>query len=78
MHLNDVRDGSTIGRKVLEKYKDALNKKGMVSRDDLYKDWFVLKQGQTKPAKSVGFTAWYVSLDLDIVSKLTDAGRPRS
>lgn len=78
MHLNDVRDGSTVGRKVLEKYKDALNKKGMVSRDDLYKDWFVVKQGQTKPAKSVGFTAWYASLDFDIVSKLTDAGPPRS
>lgn len=60
MRLNDVRDGTSVGKEVLEKYKDALDRKGMVSRDDLYKDWFVVKQGQTKPAKSVGFTAWYV------------------
>jgi hypothetical protein len=62
MHLNDIRDGTSIGKDILEKYKAALEKNDMVSRDDLYKDWLVLKQGRTNPAKSVGFTAWYSSL----------------
>lgn len=60
MRLNDVRDGTSVGKAVLEKYKDALEKRDMVSGDDLYKEWFVLKQRQTRPAAGIALTAWYV------------------
>ncbi|OKL56704.1 hypothetical protein UA08_08016 [Talaromyces atroroseus] len=58
MHLNDARDGTDVAPKVLEKYKAALEKKGMIARNDLYKDFISVKQGHAVPAKSVGFTAW--------------------
>lgn len=57
MHLNDIRNGTSIGKDILEKYKAALEKNDMVSRDDLYKDWLVLKQGRTNPAKVYALSA---------------------
>ncbi|KAI9039141.1 uncharacterized protein KD926_009890 [Aspergillus affinis] len=58
IRMNDVRDGTNVLDEVLEKYKSALEKHGMISRNDLYKDWLMLKQSQVVTAKSVGFTAW--------------------
>ena len=58
MHLNDARDGTDVAKGVLEKYKAALEDKGMISQDDLYMDSVVLKQDQCVAAKNVGFTAW--------------------
>ena len=58
MHLNDARDGTNVATEVLGKYKVALEQKGMVSRNDLYKDWLSVRQDQCATARSVGFTAW--------------------
>lgn len=58
MHLNDARDGTDVAKGVLEKYKAALEDKGMISREDLYKNSIALKQDQCVAARSVGFTAW--------------------
>ncbi|PYH83537.1 hypothetical protein BO82DRAFT_331309 [Aspergillus uvarum CBS 121591] len=58
MHLNDSRDGTRVTDEVLGKYKDALEKKDMISQNTLFKDWVSVKQGYTAIARSVGFTAW--------------------
>lgn len=60
MRYNDVRDGTDVVSGVLQKYAAALDKKKMISRDDLFQDWLSLKQGHTTTPKSVGLTAWYV------------------
>ncbi|KAL5042071.1 hypothetical protein BDW71DRAFT_211529 [Aspergillus fruticulosus] len=58
MRLNDARDGTKVADEILQKYKAALEKKSMISQNDLFKDWVSVKQGYTATAKSVGFTAW--------------------
>lgn len=62
MRYNDTRDGTDVVSSVLQKYSAALEKKNMVSRDDLFQDWVSIKQGHTATAKSIGLTAWYVLL----------------
>lgn len=58
MRYNDVRDGKNLVDEVLEKYKAAWDKKGMVTEGGLFVDWWTVKQDQTKVASDVGFTAW--------------------
>ncbi|KAL2835927.1 hypothetical protein BJY01DRAFT_238490 [Aspergillus pseudoustus] len=58
MHLNDARDGTTVAAEVLEKYKAALECRGMISEKELYQDWFRVRQQDTAAPRSVGFTAW--------------------
>ncbi|KAL4982693.1 hypothetical protein BDW68DRAFT_182310 [Aspergillus falconensis] len=58
MRLNDARDGTKVADEIIQKYKAALEKKSMISQNDLLKDWVSVKQGYTATAKSVGFTAW--------------------
>ncbi|KAL4881159.1 hypothetical protein BJY04DRAFT_228039 [Aspergillus karnatakaensis] len=55
---NDVRHGTNIVQGVLEKYWSAIQKKQMITSDGLFVDWLFLKQGNTKPAGGIGFTAW--------------------
>lgn len=58
MRYNDVRDGTNIVQGVLEKYRNAIQEKKMIGPDGLFVDWLFLKQGNTKRAGGVGFTAW--------------------
>ncbi|PTB66877.1 hypothetical protein BBK36DRAFT_1168396 [Trichoderma citrinoviride] len=58
MKYNDARDGTNVSDQVLEKYKAAWEKKGMVAPSGLYVDWYFVRQDKTLPPKSVGFSAW--------------------
>ncbi|KAL6693922.1 hypothetical protein J3F84DRAFT_378079 [Trichoderma pleuroticola] len=58
MKYNDARDGTDVSGEVLDKYKAAWEKKGMVSPSGLYVDWYFVRQDRTLPPKSVGWTAW--------------------
>lgn len=58
MHLNDARDGTNVGKELVDKYKTALEQKGMISQNDRYKDWISVKQGHRATVKSFGFAAW--------------------
>ncbi|KAJ5698280.1 hypothetical protein N7462_000285 [Penicillium macrosclerotiorum] len=58
MRYNDVRHGTSVVEGVLEKYWNAIQKKQMISSDGLFVDWLFLKQGNTKQAGGIGFTAW--------------------
>ncbi|KAG9570109.1 hypothetical protein KCU61_g8314, partial [Aureobasidium melanogenum] len=58
MRLNDVRHGTSVIDDVLEKYKAAWEKKGMVGPGGLFKDMWLAKQDFTVPANDPGFSAW--------------------
>lgn len=58
MRYNDVRHGTNIVEGVLKKYWNALQEKQMIAPDGLYVDFLYLKQGDTKEAEGLGFTAW--------------------
>ena len=58
MRYNDTRDGTNVVGGVLEKYRKAIQEKQMIGHDGLFVDWLFLKQGYTKRAGGVGFTAW--------------------
>ncbi|KAK4250360.1 hypothetical protein C7999DRAFT_11921 [Corynascus novoguineensis] len=58
MRYNDVRDGTNIVEGVLENYWNAIQQKQMIAPDGLFVDWLFLKQGVTKRAGGLGFTAW--------------------
>ncbi|KAH0038758.1 hypothetical protein KCU78_g1428, partial [Aureobasidium melanogenum] len=58
MRLNDVRHGTSVIGDVLEKYKAAWEKKGMVGPGGLFKDMWLAKQDFTVPANDPGFSAW--------------------
>ena len=58
MRYNDVRDGTNVAGQVLEKYKAAWDKKGMVASNGLYVDFYFVRQDRVMPPHSVGFTAW--------------------
>ena len=58
MRLNDVRDGTNIVPGVLEKYKAAISRNGMVNDDDLYTSFFALKQRKSIAAHQGAHTAW--------------------
>lgn len=58
MRYNDVRHGTKTIDEVLPKYKSAWAKKSMVGPNGLFVDWWMVKQNNTIPGKSVGFSAW--------------------
>ena len=58
MRLNDVRDGTNVVSGVLEKYKAAVYRNGMVNDDDLYTSYFALKQRKGIAALQGAHTAW--------------------
>ena len=58
VRLNDVRDGKDIVSGVLEKYKSAILKNGMVNGDSLYTSFFALKQQKAIPPRHGAHTAW--------------------
>lgn len=60
MRYNDARDGTDVFGEVLDKYKAAWDKKGMITPSGLYVDWYFVRQDKMLPPKSVGWTAWYV------------------
>lgn len=58
MRLNDIRNGTDVVHDVLEKYKAAWEKKGMIGPGGLFKDMWLVKQDSTLPAMDPGFSAW--------------------
>ena len=58
MRYNDVRDGTNVAGEVIEKYKKAWDKKGMVTPNGLYIDWIYMNQDQTAGPSCICFTAW--------------------
>ena len=58
MRYNDARDGTNIAIEVLEKFKNAWEKKGMVASNGLYVDWLYLNQDKIKAPSDIVFTAW--------------------
>ncbi|KAM0258601.1 hypothetical protein ACHAQJ_003772 [Trichoderma viride] len=58
MKYNDARDGTNVSGQVLEKYKAAWDKQGMVNSSGLYVDWYFVRQDRTLAPKTVGWTAW--------------------
>jgi hypothetical protein len=58
MHYNDVRNGTNITEGVLEKYRAAVEKRGMISKDGLYAEWLSVKRGSVTASNSIGTTAW--------------------
>lgn len=58
MRYNDVRDGTTLVDEVLDKYKAALAKKGMVGDDGLYASFYAIEQKKAMPARHGAHTAW--------------------
>jgi hypothetical protein len=60
MRYNDIRHRTNIVEGVLDKYWNAIQSKRMIAPDGLFVDWLFLKQGNTKHASGIGFTAWCV------------------
>ncbi|KAE8372852.1 hypothetical protein BDV26DRAFT_82392 [Aspergillus bertholletiae] len=58
MRYNDVRHGTNVVDGVLEKYWEAVQKRGMIAPDGLYVDWLLLRQESTVQKHGIGFTAW--------------------
>ena len=58
MHYNDIRDGTNVTEGVLEKYRTAVETRGMISKDGLYAEWFSVRQGTVTASNGIGFTAW--------------------
>ncbi|OAG36062.1 hypothetical protein AYO21_09780 [Fonsecaea monophora] len=58
MKYNDSRDGTTQAEELLTKYKAAWDKKGMVSSNGLFVDFWMVKQDMIAPPRDVGWTAW--------------------
>ncbi|OQU94056.1 hypothetical protein CLAIMM_00474 [Cladophialophora immunda] len=58
MKYNDSRDGTNKVEEVLTKYKIAWDKKGMVSSNGLFVDFWMVKQNHIVPPTDVGWTAW--------------------
>ncbi|PVH90850.1 hypothetical protein DM02DRAFT_678372 [Periconia macrospinosa] len=58
MRYNDFRDGTNVAEEVLEKYKKAWEKKGMIAQNGLYVDWYFVNQDRTAPPSDICFTAW--------------------
>ncbi|POR32378.1 Uncharacterized protein TPAR_07413 [Tolypocladium paradoxum] len=58
MRYNDVRDGTNVAGEVVEKYKSAWDKRGMVAPNGLYIDWLYFNQDEAVPPSDICFTAW--------------------
>ncbi|KAL2127183.1 hypothetical protein VTI74DRAFT_11198 [Chaetomium olivicolor] len=58
MRYNDIRDGTNVAEEVLEKYKMAWAKKGMIAESGLYVEWYFVNQDRTAPPTDIYFTAW--------------------
>lgn len=72
MRYNDVRDGTNVAGEVIEKYRKAWDKKGMVAPDGLYVDWLYFNQDKTVAPSGIIFTAWSSSsLDKDSSKELS-------
>ena len=61
---NDTTDGSYIVDEVLQNYKAAWAKKGMIGENGLFHRNYYPNQGTYGVAQDVGQTAWYVFLEL--------------
>ncbi len=58
MRYNDVRNGTDKGAEALVKYQQAWDKKGMLTPEGLFVDFWMVKQDFIVPASDVGWTAW--------------------
>ncbi|KAM5350938.1 hypothetical protein ACJ41O_003661 [Fusarium nematophilum] len=58
MRYNDVRHETNAVKAVLEEYKRAWDKKGMVTSSGLYVSWVFMRQDQIMPPIGISFTAW--------------------
>lgn len=58
MRYNDTRDGTDKVDQVLKKYTEALERKGMLQADGLWKSAFLVKQKVAAPAPQASHTAW--------------------
>jgi hypothetical protein len=58
MRYNDVRNGTNKVEEVLEKYKNAWAKKGLVSASGLFRDVYRVKQDDFMDGNDLAFTAW--------------------
>ena len=58
MRYNDLRNGTNKIEPILENYKAAWDKKGMVTPEGLYVNWLFLRQDQLMPPTGIGLTAW--------------------
>lgn len=58
MRYVDARYGTNVVERVLEKYKAAIEHKGMIRSSGLFSDWWMVKQDLRVPADEAAFTAW--------------------
>lgn len=58
MRYADVHLGTDIVDGVLEKYKAALKRKGMVKETGYFSDLWQVKQDRAIPAAEAAFSAW--------------------
>lgn len=58
MRYNDSRDGTNTVENVLSKYKAAWEKKGMITDDGRYVDFWMVKQDFMLQPSDVAWTAW--------------------
>ena len=58
MRLADVHNGTNVVEGVLEKYSEAIRRKGMIHDKGTFADAFRVKQKVALPAFDIGFTAW--------------------
>lgn len=58
MRYADIRYGTNVVDGVLEKYEEAIRRKGMVQEEGAFADAWRVKQDVTLPARDICFTAW--------------------
>lgn len=58
VRYNDVRHKTNKIEPILEKYKEAWHKKGMVTLEGLYVNWLLMSQDMIVPPRDIGLTAW--------------------
>ena len=58
MRYNDIRNNTEVVDAVLEKYKAAWAKKGMVTKSGLFYDIYRVKQDSLLSMGNLDFTAW--------------------
>lgn len=58
MRYADVRFGTNVTQGVLEKYKAALERKGMLRGQQYFSDMWQVKQDRVIPAGEAAWTAW--------------------
>ncbi|EXL91126.1 hypothetical protein NOF04DRAFT_18210 [Fusarium oxysporum II5] len=58
LHYNDVRDGTSVSREVIEKYKLAWKTKGMFQDNGLFIEFLSVKQDKKQLSEDIWSSAW--------------------